>query len=148
MLKEKLMEDLKGAMKAGDQFKVEVIRGTMAGIQSKAIENRGAGLNDVLTDPEIEDVLRKEVKKRKDSATMFQAGGRADLAEKELKEIEVLAAYLPKELDAAELELKVKAIVEAVNSKDFPTVIKEVMTQLKGQADGKTISELVKKLLQ
>lgn len=147
MLKEKLMEDLKGAMKGGDQFKVEVIRGTMAAIQSKAIDNRGAGLNDILTDSEIEDVLRKEVKKRKDSAAMFQTGDRADLAAKELKEIEVLASYLPKELDSAELEVKVKAIIEAIASKDFPVVIKEVMGQLKGQADGKTISELVKKLL-
>ncbi len=105
---------------------------------------------DALGDMDFVSVVQKEVKKRRDSAEQFEAGGRPELAAKEKAEISVLEAFLPKSLTAEELEALVKeaiTTVGAVSKKDMSGVIKAVQIKAAGRADGRAISALVGQLL-
>ena len=146
-MKERLTEDMKAAMKSGDSFALGILRMVISAVGAKAIEKRGKGLPPEMSDEEVLDVLAKEAKKRDDAATQFTAGGRADLAEGELKEREFLAKYLPAQMSREEVIAAVEAIIAASASKDFPVVMKEAMAQLKGKADGKLVGEIVKEKL-
>ncbi len=146
-MKERLTEDMKAAMKSGDSFALGILRMVISAVGAKAIEKRGKGLPPEMSDEEVLDVLAKEAKKRDDAATQFTAGGRADLAEGELKEREFLAKYLPAQMSREEVIAAVEAIIVASASKDFPVVMKEAMAQLKGKADGKLVGEIVKEKL-
>lgn len=147
MLKERLTEDMKAAMKSGDSFALGILRMAISAVGSKSIEKRGKGLPPEMSDEEVLDVLAKEAKKRDDAATQFTEGGRADLAENELKEREFLAKYLPAQMSREEVEAAVAAIIAASASNDFPVVMKEAMAQLKGKVDGKLVGEIVKERL-
>lgn len=147
MLKERLIDEMKSAMKSGDTFALGILRMTLAAITNKSIEKRGKGLTPEMNDEEIMDVLLKEAKRRDDAATQFTAGGRTDLAENELQERAFLAKYLPAQMAREEVVVAVEAIVAASAGKDFPSVMKEAMAQLKGKADGKTVGEIVKEKL-
>lgn len=147
MLKERLTEDMKAAMKSGDSFALGILRMALAAVSNKSIEKRGKGLASELSDEEVLDVLAKEAKRRDDAAAQFAAGGRQDLADNELKEHAFIAKYLPAQMPRAEIETVVKAIVAASATKDFPSVMKEAMAQLKGKADGKLVGEIIKEKL-
>ena len=145
MLKEKLMEDLKSAMKEKDEIKKNTVQMVRAGIlqieKDKGIE---------VEDNQIIDIIAKEVKKRKDAAIDFEKGAREDLVEKNNKEIEILSAYLPKQLSKEEIEAIVKEIIAEVNAttiKDMGKVMKSAKEKIGAAADGKTINEVVKSLL-
>ncbi len=145
MLKEKLMEDLKSAMKEKDEIKKNTVQMVRAGIlqieKDKGIE---------VEDNQIIDIIAKEVKKRKDAAIDFEKGGREDLVEKNNKEIEILSAYLPKQLSREEIEAIVKEVITEVNAttiKDMGKVMKSAKEKIGAAADGKTINEVVKSLL-
>lgn len=145
MLKEKLMEDLKSAMKEKDEIKKNTVQMVRAGIlqieKDKGIE---------VEDNQIIDIIAKEVKKRKDAAVDFEKGGREDLVEKNNKEIEILSAYLPKQLSREEIEAIVKEVITEVNAttiKDMGKVMKSAKEKIGAAADGKTINEVVKSLL-
>lgn len=144
MLKERLTEDMKAAMKSGDAFALGILRMAIAAVNAKSIEKRGKGLPPEMADDEVLDVLAKEAKRRDDAAAQFTEGGRADLAENELKEREFLAKYLPAQMTREEVAAAVEAIIAAAATKDFPAVMKEAMAQLKGKADGKLVGEIVK----
>ena len=145
MLKEKLMEDLKSAMKEKDEIKKNTVQMVRAGIlqieKDKGIE---------VEDNQIIDIIAKEVKKRKDAAVDFEKGDREDLVEKNNKEIEILSAYLPKQLSREEIEAIVKEVIAEVNAttiKDMGKVMKSAKEKIGAAADGKTINEVVKSLL-
>ena len=147
MLKERLTEDMKAAMKSGDSFALGILRMAIAAVNTKSIEKRGKGLPPEMTDEEVLDVLAKEAKRRDDAAAQFTEGGRADLAENELKEREFLAKYLPVQITREEVMAAVAAIIAVSATKDFPSVMKEAMAQLKGRADGKLVTEIVKEAI-
>lgn len=147
MLKERLTEDMKAAMKSGDSFALGILRMAIAAVNTKSIEKRGKGLPPEMSDEEVLDVLAKEAKRREDSVQQFTDGGRPELAEAELKEREFLAKYLPAQMAREEVVAAVEAIISASASKDFPMVMKEAMAQLKGKADGKLVGEIVKEKL-
>lgn len=147
MLKERLVEDMKAAMKSGDAFALSIVRMALSAVSNKSIEKRGKGLAPEMSDEEILDVLAKEAKRRDDAAQQFAAGGRADLAENELKERAFLEKYLPAQMPREEVVAAVEAIIAASATKDFPSVMKEAMAQLKGKADGKTVGEIVREKL-
>jgi len=147
MLKERLTEDMKAAMKSGDSFALGILRMAIAAVNTKSIEKRGKGLPPEMSDEEVLDVLAKEAKRREDSVQQFTEGGRPELAEAELKEREFLAKYLPAQMSREEVVAAVEAIISASASKDFPMVMKEAMAQLKGKADGKLVGEIVKEKL-
>ena len=138
---DRLMDDLKGAMKAHDMGAVNAIRGVIAKAKDLTV-NAGKEM----TDDAILQVIAKGVKQREESIAQFTEAGRAELAENEKKEMEVLVKYLPKQLSEEEVAAVVKAVVAetgAASKKDMGRVMKEVMACVKGQADGKLVSKLV-----
>ncbi|MFT3707135.1 MAG: GatB/YqeY domain-containing protein [Archangium sp.] len=142
-IRERLDADLKDAMRAKDEVKLTTIRAIKSAIKYKEVE----GTNKVLDDAGILSVLTSEVKKRREASAEFKAANRTDLSEKEEKEIVVLQAYLPTQLSAEQLAAEItKAIGEAgaKSIKDLGNVMKIVTPRLKGQAEGKAISEEVK----
>lgn len=145
MLKEKLMSDLKDAMKEKDEIKkntVQMVRAAILQIEKdKGFE---------VVDEMIIDIIAKEVKKRKDAQVEFEKGGREDLIEQNKKEMEVLSKYLPKQLSVEEIEEIVKTVINEVGAtslKDMGIVMKASKEKIGAAADGKSINEAVKKLL-
>ncbi len=133
-------------MLAKDADRLSTLRLLKSAIGYILIERK----SEVLSDADFVSVVQKEVKKRRDSIEQFEKGGRAELAEKEKKEIPVLEAFLPKALSPEELEQLVKASIQelgATSKKEMGAVIKAVQAKAAGRADGKTISGLVGKLL-
>ena len=138
---DKLMDDMKGAMKARDMAKVNTLRGVIAKVKDLTV-NAGKDM----TDDAVMSVLAKGVKQREESIAQFVAAGRAELAEGEKSEMAILKAYLPAQLSEEEVAAVVKAVVAetgAASKKDMGRVMKEVMVRVKGQADGKLVSKLV-----
>ncbi len=145
-LEEKINGDLKTAMKAKDQVALRGIRA----IKSAIILAKTDGSGDEITPEKEIKMLQKLVKQRKDSLEIFEKQNREDLAVKEREEIGVIEKYLPKQMDAAELEGFIKGIIEttgASSMKDMGKVMGMASKQLAGKADGKTISAMVKTLL-
>jgi len=138
---DKLMEDMKGAMKAHESAKLNALRGVIARAKDLTV-NAGKEM----TDDAVLAVIAKGVKQREESIAQFEAAGRAELAAGEKAELELLKAYLPAQLSEAEVADIVKAVVAetgATGKKDMGRVMKEVMARVKGQADGKVVSKLV-----
>jgi uncharacterized protein YqeY len=146
-LKQQIDQDIKQAMLAKNKEELEALRGIKSLILLAETEKGGSG--EVATDVENK-LLMKAAKQRKESAEIFQQQNRQDLADKELKQLEVISRYLPKQLNEEELIVELKKIMEAVGAKsaaDMGKVMGAATKQLAGKADGKMISELVKKLL-
>lgn len=146
-IKEQLMADMKVAMKAKEEGKLALntIRMARAHIRQAEIDNGHADFND----DQVLAVLRKEVKQRKETLSEIESSGREDLVEQTKAEIDVLEKYLPAEMTPEAVEAAVKEIVDAMDpgQKNMGSVMKAVMAKLKGQADGKLISQIVRKLL-
>ncbi len=142
-LRERLDSDLKDAMRAKDELKLLTIRAIKSAVKYKEVE----AANKVLDEPAIIAVITTQVKQRRDSAAEFKKANRLDLADKEEKEIAILQLYLPTQLSAEQLTAEIaKAITEAgaTSMKDLGNVMKIVTPRLKGQAEGKAISDEVK----
>ena len=141
------MADLKTAMLAKDEKALRSLRAIKAAILlAKTSEGAGGELKE---DDEVK-LLQKLVKQRKDSLEIFQRQNRADLAQKEQEEIEVIEKFLPKQLSVEELKVEVSKIIAGVGASspaDMGKVMGAATKQLAGKADGKTISALVKELL-
>jgi uncharacterized protein YqeY len=144
-LEEKLVEEMKQAMKANDKLRLSTIRMIRSSLKNKEIE-----LRKKLENEDILKVIQVMVRKGEESIEQFQAGGRTDLVEKEKKEIEILKSFLPQPLSQEEI-LKIidQSIQEAQASslKDMGKVMKLVMPKIGGKADGKLINQLVKEKL-
>ena len=145
MIREKLLNDMKEAMKNKNLVRkntVQMVRAAVLQVEKdKQIE---------LTDEQIIEIIAKEVKKRKDAATEFEKSGREDLINQNKEEIEILSEYLPKQLSIEEIEEVVKNIISelgATGMKDMGPVMKQAKEKIGAAADGKTISDAVKKLL-
>ena len=143
-LKEKLVSDLKEAMKSGQSDRVAVLRMVSAALKNRAIEKKTKGQSEELDENDVLDIVGKEAKKRKESIEAFTQGGRSDLADKEKEELQMLEGYLPKQLSQAEVAIAVKRIVAGLSEKSIGPAMKAVLAELKGKADPKLISDLVK----
>ena len=146
-LKTQIDNDIKAAMLAKNKDELTALRSIKSMILLAETENGGSG--DLAQDIEGK-LLMKAAKQRKESAEIFQKEGRDDLAKKELLEYEVISRYLPKQLTEEEISAELKKIIEQVGAKgpqDMGKVMGTATKQLAGKADGKVISELVKKLL-
>lgn len=145
MLKEKLLEDLKNSMKEKNAIRKNTIQMVRAAILQVEKDKQI-----VLEDEQIVDVIAKESKKRKDALADYEKSGREDLIVQIKEEIGVLSEYLPEQLSAEELENIIKEIIEQENAtsmKDMGKVMKASKEKIGARADGKTINEVVKKLL-
>ncbi len=144
-LKEKIQQDWKDAMKNRDKFRSNTLSMAKAAIlQVEKTDNR------VLDDEEIIGILSKEVKSRRDALVDFEKGNRQDLVEEAKSEIEILLEYLPKQLTEDEIAEIVRQIIcetGASSAKDMGKVMSAAMTKLKGRADGKLVSSIVKQNL-
>ena len=145
MLKEKLMEDLKEAMKKKQTLRKNVVQMIRAAIlqveKDKQIE---------LEDNQILEIIAKEAKKRKDSLSDYEKSGREDLINQVKEEIEIISEYLPKQLTKEEITEIVKQVIEetgATSIKDMGKVMKSAKEKMGATADGKTINEVVRELL-
>jgi|SRR3989339_576519 len=139
--------DLKEAMRAREEFRLSSLRMLVAALKNKKIE---LGNKNELTDDEIVSVLKTELKKRRDSALIYEEGGRPELAEKEKAEIEIINKYLPEQMTEADLEKIAKDLVTSmgeVGPGDFGRVMGAFMAQVKGRADGALVSRVLKKIL-
>ena len=144
-IKEQLIQDMKSAAKEKAKGKLSIIRLALAAVQNKEKE-----LLRELSEQEAMQVISGLIKKGKESIEQFKAGQRADLADKEEKEIEVLHSFLPQQLTTAELEVEVaKALEEAGASapQDMGKVMKILSHQIAGRSEGKMVIELVRKRL-
>lgn len=145
-LSDQINHDLKEAMKVKDTVKLSTLRMVKAAITNLAIEKK----KDNLDDSDIMGILQKQVKQRRESFESFTQGGRTEMAEKELQEMKVLEAYLPKQLSEDEIEVLVKAAIAetGVSSKaDIGKLMGALMPKVKGKADGKLVNQIVQKHL-
>jgi len=149
------------ALKNHEEEMVMTLRMLLSAIRNREIEKRTrlsktAGTNDLdtgsrLDDDEVTDVIHSEVKKRRDAIQEFEKGGRKDLAEKEARELSMLEAYIPPELDDAQIEKIVQEVVGlfgVATQKDFGRVMGEAMKKVGRGASGERVSRAVKKMLQ
>lgn len=144
---EKVSEDIKNAMKTKDKVALETLRN----VKKVFLEAKTApGANDTLTDVDALKLIQKLVKQGKDSAAIYVEQKRQDLAEAELAQVAVLEKYLPKQMSAEELEAELKKIIAEVGAtspKEMGKVMGVASKALAGRAEGRAISEAVKKLL-
>jgi len=141
----KLQEEMKAAMKSGDKDKLSTIRMLISEIKKVQIDSKKE-----LTDEEIISILQRYIKQRKEAYTHYKQASRKDLAEKELKEIEIVQQFLPPPLSEEELLKIVEETIQEVSAssiKDMGKVVKAVMDKVKGRAEGSLISKIVKEKL-
>ena len=144
-LRERITEDMKAAMRAGEKERLSLIRMLQAGIKQREVDERIT-----LDDLQTVSVIEKMIKQRKESVVQFEAGGRADLVAKETAEIATLTAYLPQQLSAAELDSLIKEAIAAsaaVSVKDMGKVMAIVKGKAAGRADMGAVGARVKALL-
>ena len=144
---EKVSEDIKNAMKAKDKVALETLRN----VKKCFLEAKTApGANDTLTDADALKIMQKLVKQGKDSAGVYAGQGRQEPADAELAQVAVIERYLPKQMSAEELENVLKEIIAEVGAagpKDMGKVMGVASKRLAGKAEGRAISEAVKRLL-
>jgi uncharacterized protein YqeY len=139
-LKDRIQSDLKDAMKARDQVRLDTLRSAISGFSYRRVE---AGHD--LTDAEELEVMRRAVKQRNDSIAEYTKAGRAELADKEIRERDILVAYLPAQLSADDVRARVKAILAEIpaENRSQGSVMKVAMPQLKDVADGNLVRTIV-----
>jgi uncharacterized protein YqeY len=145
ILKQKLTDDLKQAMRDGDTVKRSVIRLVMAAIHNAEIAKQKA-----LEDSDILGVIAKEVRQRKESIEAFKQGKRADLVSQEEAEMAVLEQYLPQQMSRDEVIAEARKVIAEVGASglsDKGKVMPQLIARLKGRADGREINEVVTELL-
>jgi uncharacterized protein YqeY len=143
--KENLDQDLKDSQKSRDAVRVSVIRMLKAAIKNREVDKRGE-----LTDEEFLQAVNSQVKTRKEAIEEFKKAGRTELVEKEEQELKILTEYLPEPLTEGEISGLVEAAIketDAAGPKDMGKVMKILMPQILGRADGKLVSQMVKDTL-
>ncbi|MGB3403451.1 MAG: GatB/YqeY domain-containing protein [Microcoleaceae cyanobacterium] len=145
-LKDQISEDIKAAMKAKDKVRLETVRSIKKVLIEKESVIRGEGKETLTPEQEME-ILMQQAKQRRDSIEQYRKAGREELAESEAAELAVIEEYLPQQLSEAEIAAVVDNVIAASGAsspKDMGKVMGPVMQQLKGQADGKKVQEIVK----
>jgi uncharacterized protein YqeY len=143
MLEDKLKEDLKNALKSGDQVAVSTVRLIINSVKNRRIDEQ----LQVLPDDKVISAIQKLIKQHRESIDQFAQGGRTDLVEKEEAELRVLNAYMPLALNEADLDTIIDNVVKdtgALSVKDMGKVMKEVNLRVAGRADGRLVSDKVK----
>lgn len=144
-LQDKLMADLKEAMRGGDKVRQSVIRMVRAAVHNAEIA-KGAALED----PDVLGTIAKEAKQRRESIAEFKKGNRQDLVDKEEAELAILLEYLPQQMSREEIEAAARRIIEEVEARgpgDKGKVMPRLIAELKGKADGRDINAVVTELL-
>ncbi len=146
-LNEKIVQDLKNAIKTKDTIRTSCLRLLKTHLKNKQVEK---GRDYELKDEEIQAIISSLTRKGKEAASEFRRGGREDLALKEEQEIKILYEYLPRQLTPEKIEKTLREIISELSAqsyKDLGRVMKEAMARMAGQAQGKEVNEIAKKLL-
>lgn len=143
MLLDKIQSDLAAAQKARDQVKVDCLRFLLGGVFNLQIE-KGKGYQ--LTDADVLTVVAKQVKTHNESIEMFAKGNRQDLVNREKSELAILQSFLPAQMSESEVRNKIEEIRKQNSGVDFPTLMKLVMGELRGKADGGLVARIVKEV--
>lgn len=146
-LKHTIENEMKAAMKSRDAERLGAFRMVLAAFQNKEIEKRARGGGGELNEEEAAAVLKSEVKKRRDSIAEFQKAGRADLAEKESRELAVIKPYLPAEISDEEIETLLLPLAKGASASDFGKIMGAAMKSVAGRASGERVSAAVKGML-
>lgn len=148
-LKDVISDEIKAAMKAKDKVRLETVRSIKKVILEREVIARERGKDGLTPDEEV-DILTQQAKQRRDSIEQYRNAGREELADKEAQELAVIETFLPQQLSDTELETaigKIVAQVGATSPKDMGKVMGAAMKELKGQADGKKVQEITKRML-
>ena len=147
-LKEKIISDIKDAMRSGDTVRRDTLRFLDSAIKNTEIEKRSASRRREtgLSDEEVLEVIARSVKQRNDSIQQYINGGRPELAEKEKAELEILKTFMPEQMNEDEIRKVVKEIISAagtVSPADMGKIMGQAMGKLKGKADGNVVRKVV-----
>ena len=149
MLKDKLQEDLKAAMRARDDVKRRTLRSLRAALLEQEIAERQGGEAE-LTEAQEQAVLQKQAKQRRDAIAQYAAAGRDDLEAKEREELEVIESYLPQQLDEDEIRKVLHQVIAATGAaspRDMGKVMGEAIRLMRGRADGRQVQQLAQDIL-
>lgn len=146
MLRDTIQQDINNSMKAGDKDRVETLRYLLSAVRNAAIAKYGAEADTKLTDADVLDVVKKQVKTHKESVEAFQKAGRKDLVDKESVQLVILEELAPKELSDEDLK-KLLAPVVSSGEPNFGKLMKAAMIAVGGQADGGRIAAILKQLV-
>ncbi len=144
-LKEKLLSDMKEAMKSKDSLKLGTIRSVIA-----AVKNQEIDLRKDLDEEDVLTIVSREVKKRKEAASLYKKGRRPELEDKEIQEMKILQTYLPEQISEEDLRQRIQQVIEetgAEGMKDFGKIMKTLVPEFKGKADNALIKELASEFL-
>jgi hypothetical protein len=144
-LKEKLLSNMKEAMKSKDSVKLGTVRGVIS-----AVKNQEIDLKKELSEEEILTIVSREVKKRKEAAVLYEKGNRPELKDKEIQEMKILQTYLPEQVSEKDLRRRIKEVIAetgAEGMKDFGKIMKTLVPEFKGKADNSLIKELANEYL-
>ena len=144
-LKEKLLSNMKEAMKSKDSVKLGTVRSVIS-----AVKNQEIDLKKELSEEEILTIVSREVKKRKEAAVLYEKGNRPELKEKEIQEMKILQTYLPEQVSEKDLRRRIQEVIDetgAEGMKDFGKVMKTLVPEFKGKADNSLIKELANEYL-
>lgn len=149
-LREQIQQAMKDAMKAGDKQRLSAVRLMQSAIKDKDIASRTDGRNAGVSDAEILDVFAKMVKQRRESAELYEKGGRQDLVDQERGEIAVIESFMPKQMSEAETRAAVEAVMKEIGAstvKDMGRVMGELKKRYAGQMDFGQVGTIAKGLL-
>ncbi|MDG1928964.1 MAG: GatB/YqeY domain-containing protein [Nitrospinaceae bacterium] len=144
-LKEKLLSNMKEAMKSKDSVKLGTVRGVIS-----AVKNQEIDLKKDLSEEEILTIVSREVKKRKEAAVLYEKGNRPELKDKEIQEMKILQTYLPEQVSEKDLRRRIQEVIAetgAEGMKDFGKIMKTLVPEFKGKADNSLIKELANEYL-
>ncbi len=148
-LREQLTEDLKEAMRAKDQDRITAIRMLKAAISNFEIartDPKNPQHGQPVTEGDLTRVVENQIKQRRDSIELYQKGNRPELAAKEEAEIRALQKYMPQQMSREEIRAEVEKVIAELDTREFPKVMRESASRLKGRADGRLVNEVVKEL--
>jgi uncharacterized protein len=146
MLLTKIQEDINASLKAGSKDRVETLRFLLSAVRNAAIAKYGAEADAKLTDADILDVVKKQVKTHKESVEAFQKAGRQELVNKESVQLAILEEFAPKEMTDEDLK-KLLAPVVASGEPNFGKLMREAMVAVAGKADGGRVAAILKQLV-
>jgi len=142
-LKEQIIADLTTAMKAREALTVETLRS----IKAEVMKFEVSGADKIADDDTIITILKRAVKQRKEAAEAFNKGGKSELAEKEMNEVEIIEKYLPEQMSEEAVKVIAEEVLTQVGGDNFGKLMGAVMGRCKGQADGNLVSKVVKELI-
>lgn len=144
---DRLQEDLNASLKAGKAIRVGALRFLIAAIRNHAIDKYKAAAEKSLTDEDVVEVVKKQIKMHKESVEAFEKAGRSELADKEKQELEILTEFAPKEISDEELRKLLDPVI-ASGETNFGLLMKQAMTAVCGKADGGRVAALLKEMQQ